>query len=84
MLMSFKQLKEMVDKIDKRIPKCKQDQTQIEIWVSEFEKQPLFTIVRAGGVLGNTKMIYSKKKQKVTIKADYRPNTKNITIGEYK
>lgn len=82
--MSFKQLKEMVYKLDKRIPKCKQDQTQVEIWVSESEKQPFLTIIRAGGVLGNTKMSYSKKKQKVTIKADYNPNTKNITIGEYK
>lgn len=66
MVISFKELKDLVDKLDKRIPNYEKDYTQVIISLSELDNTPI-RIVKVGGYLGTLKMTYLKEKHCVNI-----------------
>ena len=77
MVISFKQLKEMVDAVEKKIPKYEQSDTQVVISLSELDNNNGdfgVKIVNVEGFLGKTKIEYSKKKHRVTIKQGITSN----------
>lgn len=67
MVISFKQLKDLVDKLDKRIPNYEKVDTQVIISLSELDNTPI-RVVQVGGYLGTIKMTYSKERHCVNIK----------------
>lgn len=76
MIISFKQLKEMVDAIEKRIPKYEQSDTQVVISLSELDKDNygFVRVAHIEGFLGKAKIEYSKKKHRVIMKQGITSN----------
>lgn len=65
MVLKFSELKELVDKLEKRIPKCEQNDIRIEV-LSILDNNSVK--LEAKGWVGKIKMNYCKKESKVIIK----------------
>lgn len=66
MVLKFSELKELVYKLEKRIPKYEQDDTCIEVILSNLDNDSIK--IEAKGFVGKIEMNYCRKESKVIIK----------------
>lgn len=66
MVLKFSELKELVYKLEKRIPKYEQDDTRIEVILSNLDNNSIK--IEAKGFVGKIEMNYCSKESKVIIK----------------
>lgn len=66
MVLKFSELKELVNKLEKRIPKYEQDDTRIEVILSSLDNNSIK--IEAKGFVGKIEMNYCGKESKVIIK----------------